>query len=435
MKDPMPLLIRGDARQLPLPDASVDLIVTSPPYWSLRSYSDGGTHYDGQIGSEPDWREYLDVLVDCAREWVRVLKPTGNMWINLGDKYVANRRGPNGQSSTLTNGAQYRNRAAPSTVTGAPDKSLLLLPHRFAIRLIDELGLTVRMDQVWSKPNGLPESVKDRTRRSHEYLFHVVKQPRYFEAIDEIREPHDPDTLRPTKGGRGQAFHARNQSLYRASQRGYQGPNPLGAVPGSVWEVASQPLDVPDHVAHARCCGGTKRPGCADGLDHYAAFPMNLVRPIILGWSPREVCTECGQGRRPVIATEYHKLWNHTPKRTLGNADNNLESFSAKGRGYVVRTITGYACDCDTADAPSTPGVVLDPFGGTACAPLVAVMAGRVGISVDRSWDYLDLLARWRTTDPRERARAAGLDADAVARIPVVHPEQGSLMDLLVGAP
>ena len=431
----MPLLIQGDARCLPLPDASVDLIVTSPPYWSLRSYSDGGKHYDGQIGSEHDWRVYLDVLMDCAREWSRVLKPTGSMWINLGDKYVANRRGPNGQSSTLTNGAQYRHRATPSTVRGAPDKSLLLLPHRLAIRLIDELGLIVRMDQVWSKVNGLPESVKDRTRRTHEYLFHVVKQPSYYEAIDEIRLPHDPDTMRPTKEGRGRAFNARNASLYRASQRPYEGPNPLGAVPGSVWEVATQPLDVPDHIVHARCCGGDKRPGCQDGLDHYAAFPMDLVRPVILGWSPRQVCTRCGQGRRPVVKGEYHKLWNHTPKKTAANRDNNLESFSAKGRGYVVRTIMGYSCDCATPDARTTPGVVLDPFGGTGTAALVAAMTGRLGISVDRSWDYCDLLARWRINDPKERARAAGLEPDAVARIPQVHPEQGSLLDLLVGSP
>jgi hypothetical protein len=78
---------------------------------------------------------------------------------------------------------------------------------------------------------------------------------------------------------------------------------------------------------------------------------------------------------------------------------------------------------------PTLPGVVLDPFGGTASAPLVAAMAGRVGISVDASWDYCDLIARWRINDPKERARAAGLDPDAVARIQPVAAAQGSLWD------
>lgn len=74
---------------------------------------------------------------------------------------------------------------------------------------------------------------------------------------------------------------------------------------------------------------------------------------------------------------------------------------------------------------------MVDPFGGTAAAPLVAVMAGRVGVSVDASWDYCDVIARWRVNDPRERARAAGLDPEVVARIPVVDHRQGSLLDFL----
>jgi hypothetical protein len=76
---------------------------------------------------------------------------------------------------------------------------------------------------------------------------------------------------------------------------------------------------------------------------------------------------------------------------------------------------------------------VVDPFGGTAAAALVAAMNGRTGISVDASWDYGDLIARWRIHDSKERARAAGLDPDAVARIPADDPLQGSLMDLLSG--
>ena len=81
------LVIRGDAASLPLPDGSVDLIVTSPPFFALRSYTDGGKHYAGQLGSEPTPAEYIQALVTCTREWVRVLKPDGSLFVELGDKY------------------------------------------------------------------------------------------------------------------------------------------------------------------------------------------------------------------------------------------------------------------------------------------------------------------------------------------------------------
>ena len=81
------VVLRGDARHLPLPDACVDLIVTSPPYFGLRSYTDGGGHYDGQIGSEATPEEWVAALVACTAEWVRVLKPSGSIFVNLGDKY------------------------------------------------------------------------------------------------------------------------------------------------------------------------------------------------------------------------------------------------------------------------------------------------------------------------------------------------------------
>ena len=81
-------LVRGDAAHLPLPSSSVDLIVTSPPYFALRSYQDNGSHYSGQIGSEATPAEFVDTLIRCTAEWVRCLKPSGSLWVNLGDKYA-----------------------------------------------------------------------------------------------------------------------------------------------------------------------------------------------------------------------------------------------------------------------------------------------------------------------------------------------------------
>src|SRR5690606_2262476 len=107
---------------------------------------------------------------------VRVLKPTGSLWINLGDSYSGGQRLDNESTAWV------------------PQKSLIGIPWRYAIRCIDELGLILRAEVIWSKPNGLPESVTDRVRRSHEQWFHFTLNPRYYSAVDEVREGYAPAT-------------------------------------------------------------------------------------------------------------------------------------------------------------------------------------------------------------------------------------------------
>lgn len=401
MKVAMPTIVRGDARLLPLDAGSVDLIVTSPPYFGLRSYTDDGVHYAGQVGAERDPAGYLDTLIECTREMVRVLKPQGSIFVNLGDRYAARRRGPDGSSSKLTNQEQHRPYGPPPRF-GVPNKSLQLLPERYRIRCVDELGLFARAVIIWSKPNGLPESVTDRVRRSHEDWVHLTVRPRYYSAVDEIREPH----IRGwTPGRNGGTRPARADHL----NTGLAGSaaNPRGALPGSVWEVATQPLNAPSEL----------------GVDHFAAFPMEWPRRLILGWSPREVCTRCGEGRRPVRVSDRPgsgMLWSRAGKVETATGRRHDE--------HTVHTVTGYACTCPDTSAPATPGLVLDPFGGTGTTALVATMLGRRGITVDRSSDYCRL-ANWRASDPKERARAAGLPPDEVAAIRRRLPGQQSLFD------
>lgn len=354
MKPPMPLLLRGDARALPLPDDSVDLVVTSPPYFGLRSYSDGGEHYNGQIGSEPTPGEFLDALTECTAEMVRVLKPSGSLWVDLGDKYnsaASGQQNGNGHKSGLGGGRHDRMMGRGSVLRTVPNKSLMLLPERYRIRCVDELGLIARAVLIWSKPNGLPESVTDRVRRSHEDWVHLTKAPRYFSAIDEIRETYQ----HPNHHQLGKVVHSTMSSDDYLAVTGQSGvdakrqllnpkvANPLGKLPGSVWEIATQPLKVPASL----------------GVDHFAAFPMEWPRRIIKGWSPED-------------------------------------------------------------------GTVLDPFSGTGTTALVATMLGRRGVGVDMSADYCRL-AQWRASDPKERARAAGLDPDAVSKI---HSEIPGQVDL-----
>ncbi|MBN6054557.1 site-specific DNA-methyltransferase, partial [Nonomuraea sp. RK-328] len=404
------IVLRGDARQLPLPDASVDLIVTSPPYWALRDYRDGDESLAGQIGNEASPGEYLESLWECTREWMRVLKPEGSMFVVLGDKYSD--RADGGPASAKSWREDRAGCLPPgrSSTAMAPRKSRLMLPERYRIGCLD-LGLLVRSVIIWSKPSAMPESVTDRVRTAHEDIVHLVKQPRYYAAVDEIRNPASDYERKP--GARrstppGQRRRAMADTV-----------NPLGALPGSVWEIASQPLVVPEHL----------------GTDHFAAFPFEIPRRIIRGWSPSGICSECGEGRRPVAGVSGQEEYRDLPlldshkRRSAERAwrggieTSGLSRPGWRKNGRPERAIAGYACACPDPTAPTRPAVVLDPFGGSGTTALVASTLGRRGVSVDRSAGYCRL-AQWRTTDPGERARALGLPKPQP-----VHPGQDSLFE------
>lgn len=422
------LVVHGDAGHLPLPDASVDLIVTSPPYYALRSYTDGGEHYAGQLGAEATPSEYIAALIACSREWVRVLKPCGSIFVNLGDKYSSGSSGDRNNGFNERSGnapgarVQERSQVRSAPVRGVQPKSLMLLPERYRIAAVDELGLIARAVLVWSKPNGLPESVTDRVRRSHEDWVHLTKLPRYYAAVDEIREPHaqryadrvaryggrDRDTL----PGRQYATGDRKDS---SDAKGILGLNrtgdldPLGKLPGSVWEVATEPLKVPERLA----------------VDHFAAFPSEWPRRLILGWSPAGICTACEEGRRPVSTTTFAPTAKHPQPdgRQVNVTSGNIGVLGVPRQ----TTITGYACACPDATAPTRPAVVLDPFGGTGTTAHVADALGRTGITVDLSRDYCRLAAAPELADARRR-KVLGLDKPVAV---AVSPDQGSLLDLI----
>ena len=391
-------LIRGDATSLPLADDSVDLIVTSPPYFALRSYTDGGEHYDGQIGSEATPQAFLEALWAVTAECRRVLKPSGSMFVNLGDKYSGS--GQRDYSNMPHSGAkdkQLKRIAGVPDAGGIPAKSLMGLPWRYAIGCIDQLDLILRAEIVWAKPNGLPESVTDRVRRSHEQWFHFTKAPRYFSAVDEIREESRPPTstaLRFAEVGGTSGFKSNGDR--GDAGRGNFVPSVLGKLPGSVWTVPTEPLRVPDHL----------------GVDHFAAFPSEWPRRLILGWSPSGVCLECGEGRRPVVAKELEHVNNsaHTKSRAGAALSAGHRTTGATNVAREHATITGYACACPATDAPTRPAVILDPFMGTGTTVLTAHHLGRHGVGIDLSADYIRL-AEWRCEDPKMRAKVLGVKA------------------------
>lgn len=339
------VVVRADARAAPLPDASVDLVVTSPPYWNLRKYAPEGGGAAYEIGGEPTKEEYLDNLWSVMAECVRILKPTGSIFVNIGDSYNS---GPSGRrgSSGLRGTAQADRGAVAGTgrqTTDIPPKCLRGLPWRFALGCVDQLGLVLRRDIIWWKRNPLPESVADRCPTAHEYLFHLTKQQHYFSAADTIREPYS------TPG-----------------------------IPGSVWPLTSQPFTAPEISP----LDGRRLPG------HYAAYPTALVRRIILGWSPSGICVDCGEGRRPV-------------------SRNGQDVRSGQPRVATVRSITGGACACSEPTAPTRPAIVFDPFLGTGTTALVASALGRIGTGSDAYHGYCRL-AYWRVQDHDQIERASG---------------------------
>jgi DNA modification methylase len=166
-----------------MPNNFLDCVITSPPYWQLRDYG-----YAEQWGLEPTFQEYLDHLWQLMDEIYRVLKDNGTVWVNLGDTYARGSRAKKAiNNQTLRSNHEHLIEPNTKPDYEGLDKCLLLIPHRFAIGCIDR-GWIVRNDIIWAKRNGMPESVRDRFSKKHEYIFFMVKQEDYYFDLDSIRD-------------------------------------------------------------------------------------------------------------------------------------------------------------------------------------------------------------------------------------------------------
>lgn len=172
-----------------LPSASVDMCVTSPPYYGLRDYG-----VDGQIGVEQSPQEYIDRLVKVFAEVYRVLKDDGTLWVNISDSYAGSGKGPmsiqvagNGKNKNLYD-MKSRIYDVPKQWDGIKPKDLIGIPWMLAFALRN-YGWYLRSDIIWHKTNCLPESVKDRPVKCHEHIFLLAKSPKYYFDYKAIQEP------------------------------------------------------------------------------------------------------------------------------------------------------------------------------------------------------------------------------------------------------
>jgi len=277
-------ILEGDvlARLREIESGSVRCCVTSPPYWGLRDYG-----VDGQLGLERTPEEYVAALVAVFREVRRVLRDDGTLWLNLGDSYAGSlgaqsRGGPPSDSSTLRGnghvggGPKIKSLSATQIAAhpkgqthtgslartpGLKPKDLVGIPWRVAFALQAD-GWWLRSDIIWAKPNPMPESVRDRPTKAHEYLFLLAKAERYFYDAESTKEPATDRGRINGRDGRDEPCAARPpgsspRTLARLDYR------ELGRNRRSVWTIATQPFS---------------------GA-HFAVMPEALVDPCILAGS------------------------------------------------------------------------------------------------------------------------------------------------------
>jgi DNA modification methylase len=240
-----------------MPEKSVHCCVTSPPYFGLRDYGN-----DGQIGLEESPDAYVAKLVEVFREVRRVLRDDGTLWLNLGDTYASTTKGSGGAgSSTLVgtpaegNGQRFPSRKFD--MGGAKPKDLLGIPWRVAFALQAD-GWYLRQDIIWHKPNPMPESVRDRCTKAHEYIFLLSKNERYYFDSLAMQEPSVKEagvsTLVSKDGKDGILRNDANRVHVSNGMRNRR----------SVWTVATKPYS---------------------GA-HFATFPKDLIRPCIQAGCP-----------------------------------------------------------------------------------------------------------------------------------------------------
>ena len=251
------------------PQESVQMCVTSPPYYGLRDY---GT--DGQIGVEQTPQEYIDRLVEVFAEVYRVLKPDGTLWLNISDSYAGSGKGPmsiqvagNGKNKNLYD-MKSRIYEVPKRWENIKPKDMIGIPWMLAFALRD-FGYYLRSDIIWHKTNCLPESVKDRPSKSYEHIFLLAKSPKYYFDYKAIQEPIKEVTAARYKRGRSDnsKYYGKGNDLLQNINRPHDDYSTFDQHyrrKRDVWEVSTNTYRMDEH---------------------FAMFPERLIEPCILAGS------------------------------------------------------------------------------------------------------------------------------------------------------
>jgi DNA modification methylase len=379
-------LLQGDVREVlkSLPEKSVQCIVTSPPYYGLRDYG-----VDGQIGLEPTPEAYVANLVAVFRECWRVLRDDGTLWLNLGDSYWGG-KGQSAQAWSTEHQERDTLQKSHHQISGMKEtrptdgkhetikpKDLIGIPWMVAFALRAD-GWYLRSDIIWHKRSVMPESVRDRPTKAHEYIFLLTKSAKYYYDAEAVKEDgaqyeierrrkelakglNTKHNVKEIPGKKNQGVTGAMNNLRRKQEAILTGKRNRR----SVWTLSSRPFK---------------------GA-HFATFPPELPEICILaGTSERGCCPECGAPWERDI--EYKA--NYT-QREEAHAPNSTPS-KVDSSGWQPPTITmkGWRSTCAHALEP-VPCVVLDPFNGAGTTGLVALKHRRGYVGIDLNAAYLEM--------------------------------------------
>ena len=336
-------IIQGDCIEglRTLPDGSVHCCVTSPPYWGLRDYG-----HDGQIGLESTPEAYVARMVEVFREVRRVLREDGTCWVNLGDSYAANAATKKNPAKLSGGFESCRGSDTPTLNTdqqgriayrggGIKAKDLIGIPWRVAFALQAD-GWWLRQDIIWAKPNPMPESVRDRCTKAHEYVFLLTKSERYYFDNDGISEP----------------------------------------IAASSVERLSQPT-------LAIQAGSSRVPGKTNGtMKAVVRSSGNKARKPA---SARGVPVDTGSGTAGAVAGSVPWEGSTRNKRSVWT----VTTRPFKGAHFAVMP-SALVEPCILAGCPEG-GTVLDPFAGSGTTLAVAAELGRNGVGCELNPEYIEL--------------------------------------------
>ena len=422
-------LLLGDCRERlkDLPDNSVQCCVCSPPYFSLRKYSDS----DKEIGTEKEVYDYVNNIVEAFREVRRVLRDDGVLWLNLGDSY--NGSGGQGTKPRIISKKAAKNRGGKSIRCKELKKGDLIgIPWRCAFALQSD-GWFLRCDNIWFKANAMPESVKSRPTRAHEYVFLFSKSQHYFYDWWAISEPtitDNPTSSREYREDIGRGSGNREADNFDTESGKHAMGNRVDGRKNkrSVWKITNATSNNEDHYAVmpgelAKTCilAGTSVKGCCyncgtpwirnmtsciEGIAPIAPIERNgtLLTPedsAIVEY----IETHSGDYRVDLMGDKHHKLWTGEQSTTGGKTGQFRDKGYALtywGAGNNMNWEPG--CECRNRDAvdawdmtgvevpefPTVPCVVLDPFNGSGTSRMEALKLGRSYVGVELNPKYLE---------------------------------------------
>jgi DNA modification methylase len=404
----MQAFYQGDVREvLPgLEEHSVDMVVTSPPYYGLRLYDGDAVVWDsvngcvhefmnteleltgkpgspkqasvrgscdvtarsgfcrlcgawqGQLGLEPTPELYIKHLCDIFDLTKRVMKKTATLWVNIDDSYAGSWGNMSHEPAR-----DYPNGRPPQSYNqGVPAKSLIGIPERFVLEMLNR-GWIRRNTIIWHKGNPMPESVKDRFTSDFEYLYMFALQGDYY-----FEQQFEKQITTAAKVVSLKSFGGIGQATGPVSGLGERiiEPNPLGRNMRCVWHINTKPYK------HA----------------HFATFPPELIETPIKAGCPQFICSKCGKPREKI----YKSAGTYEDRKSKGvGGPYNFAPELQRQAGDLTASVEclGYTdCGCN---APFIPGTVLDIFAGSGTTLQVALSLGRKSIGIDQSMKYCKL--------------------------------------------